>query len=77
MKKLLKPFFCDLMDIRSEERQLERQSQEQYKPHCPTCGSPDIQKISGTKRWVTTGLFGVASGDLGKTMFCRNCGYKW
>lgn len=46
-------------------------------PKCPTCGSPDIQKISGTKRWVTTGLFGVASGDLGKTMVCKNCGYKW
>lgn len=54
-----------------------QQSQEQYVPKCPTCGSPDIQKISGTKRWVTTGLFGVASGDLGKTMVCKNCGFKW
>lgn len=60
------------------EKQLKKQqSQKQYVPKCPTCGSPDIQKISGTKRWVTTGLFGVASGDLGKTMVCKNCGYKW
>lgn len=46
-------------------------------PKCPTCGSTKIQKISGTKRWVTTGLFGLASSNVGKTMECKNCGYKW
>lgn len=46
-------------------------------PKCPTCGSTNIQKISGTKRWVTTGLFGLASSNVGKTMECKNCGYKW
>lgn len=75
--EIARTIFIDLMDIRSQEKEQERQSQEQYVPKCPTCGSPDIQKISGTKRWVTTGLFGVASGDLGKTMVCKNCGYKW
>lgn len=46
-------------------------------PKCPTCGSPNIKKISATKRWVGTGLFGLASSDIGKTMQCENCGYKW
>ena len=46
-------------------------------PKCPTCGSTKIQKISGTKRWITTGLFGLASSNVGKTMECKNCGYKW
>lgn len=46
-------------------------------PHCPTCGSTDIQKISGTKRWFSTGLFGLASSDIGKSMCCKKCGYKW
>ena len=46
-------------------------------PHCPTCGSTNIQKISDTKRWLTTGLFGLASSDVGKTMVCKKCGYKW
>ena len=32
---------------------------------------------SGTKRWLSTGLFGLASSDVGKTMKCKNCGYKW
>lgn len=65
-----------------EKRDYERehtinQPQPQYTPHCPTCGSPDVQKISGTRRWLTTGLFGLASSDVGKTMCCRKCGYKW
>ena len=47
------------------------------KPKCPTCGSTNIKKISGTKRFVTTGLFGLASSNIGKTMECKNCGYKW
>ena len=47
------------------------------KPKCPTCGSTNIKKISATKRWVGTGLFGLASSDLGKTMQCDECGYKW
>ena len=46
-------------------------------PKCPTCQSTDVKKISGSKRWLTTGLFGIASGDFGKTMECKNCGYKW
>lgn len=46
-------------------------------PHCPTCNSTNIQKISTTRRLVTTGLFGLASGDIGKTLLCKNCGYKW
>lgn len=46
-------------------------------PKCPTCGSANIKKISATKRWVGTGLFGLASSDIGKTMQCEDCGYKW
>ena len=46
-------------------------------PKCPTCGSTNIKRISGTKRWLTTGLFGLASSDIGKTMVCKNCGYKF
>lgn len=50
---------------------------EQNIPKCPTCGSTNIQKISTTRRLVTTGLFGLASSNVGKTMLCKNCGYKW
>lgn len=47
------------------------------RPKCPTCGSNNISKISTTKRLITTGLFGLASSDIGKTMKCNKCGYKW
>lgn len=52
-------------------------SQQSNTPKCPTCGSTNIQKISGTKRWLSTGLFGLASSDIGKSMYCKSCGYKW
>lgn len=55
----------------------QQQQQQTCTPKCPTCGSTNIQKISGTKRWLSTGLFGLASSDVGKTMVCKNCGYKW
>lgn len=46
-------------------------------PKCPTCQSTNISKNSGTKRWFTVGLFGLASSDICKTMKCNQCGYKW
>lgn len=57
-----------------KQRELENQL---GKPHCPTCNSTNVKTISTTKRM--TGLFfaGLASSNLGKTMECKNCGYKW
>lgn len=46
-------------------------------PKCPTCGSTNVKPISGTKRWIGTGLFGLASSDVGKSYVCNNCKYKW
>lgn len=61
----------------TEEIKQQTTKQDSNVPKCPTCGSTHIKKISGTKRWVGVGLFGVASSDMGKTMQCENCGYKW
>lgn len=61
----------------SEEKAKLREEKEKYIPKCPTCGSPAVKKITGSKRWLTTGLFGLGSSNLGKTMECKNCGYKW
>ena len=52
-------------------------SHEQNIPKCPTCGSTNIKKISAGSRWLSTGLFGISSSKLGKSMECRHCGYKW
>lgn len=53
------------------------QSSSTNTPKCPTCGSTNIKKISGTRRWIGVGLFGLASSDVGKSMQCNDCGYKW
>ena len=44
---------------------------------CPTCGSTSVEKITTTSRVVSTATLGIASSNLGKTMKCNKCGYKW
>ena len=50
---------------------------EQNKPKCPTCGSTNVEKISTTKKAIGFVAVGVFSSNFGKTMHCKNCGYKW
>ena len=66
-------FHQDFLDI----KQSAQGNKSKYVPKCPTCGSPSVKKISGTKRWASAGLFGLGSSNIGKTMECNNCGYKW
>lgn len=44
---------------------------------CPYCHSANCAKISGVHRWLSTGLFGIASSDIGKQWRCNNCGSKF
>lgn len=50
---------------------------QQNKPKCPTCGSTNIEKISTTSKAIGFVAVGVFSSNFGKTMHCKNCGYKW
>lgn len=54
-----------------------QKAQAQNTPHCPTCGSPDVQKIGGVERAASIGMFGIFSRKINKSMKCRNCGYMW
>lgn len=69
----------DIIEFNMKLSQMKSSSQPQTDniPKCPTCGSTNIKKISGAKRWLTTGVFGLASSDVGKTMECNSCGAKW
>lgn len=49
----------------------------QNTPKCPTCGSTNVEKISTAKKAFGFAMVGLFSSNLGKTMHCRNCGYKW
>ncbi len=46
-------------------------------PKCPTCQSTNIKKIGTLNRAVSVGIFGLASGKIGKTYKCSNCGATW
>lgn len=60
-----------------EEKYRSQPQPQDNTPKCPTCGSPNVKKISATKRFVSTGILGLASSTIGKSMECNNCGAKW
>ena len=62
-------------EIRKEIQ--EHQEKQQNIPKCPTCGSTNIEKISTTKKAVGFVAVGIFSSNFGKTMHCKQCGYKW
>lgn len=47
------------------------------KPKCPTCGSINIKKISGTSKVAGAVAFGLFSKTARSQFKCENCGYKW
>jgi hypothetical protein len=54
----------------------EKKPTPKYVPKCPTCGSPDIEKISGTSKAVSFALFGIFSSKVRYQFKCKNCGYE-
>ncbi len=55
-----------------------REITQEFKPKCPTCGSPDIEKISVANKAKNVLLWGVFSlGRVSKTFRCQHCDYVW
>lgn len=48
-----------------------------YHPHCPTCKSPNVKKISFAKGYLHWRMFGFFSKTAMSQWECRSCGYKW
>ena len=46
-------------------------------PHCPICGSMQVQKISGLNRVVHGATFGILSRTARSQFECKSCGYKF
>lgn len=46
-------------------------------PHCPTCGSTNIEKITATSKVVDTVVFGLFGTKRHKSFRCNSCGYEW
>ena len=56
----------------------EAEARKQYVPKCPTCGCPDIEKISAGAKAADVALFGLWGSNKRKLQFrCKNCGYEW
>lgn len=49
----------------------------QYKPQCPTCQSPDVEKIGAGEKAVSGFFFGLFSNKIRKQYRCKNCGFMW
>lgn len=61
----------------NQMRMEKQQAQRANVPKCPTCGSTNVERISTAQKAFGFALVGLFSSNLGKTMHCRNCGYKW
>lgn len=46
-------------------------------PKCPTCGSTNIQKITGLERGISVATLGLFSKKINKSFKCNHCGYTW
>ena len=49
----------------------------QYKPTCPVCHCPDLEKISGFDKTVDIAVWGVWSRKAHKQFKCKACGYEF
>lgn len=46
-------------------------------PHCPTCNSTNIRKISGISKAGSIAVWGIFSRKVHKQWRCNNCGSEW
>lgn len=74
LKKLQKDANAFDAQYRAE---LEEKEHPKYTPRCPTCSSPDIEKIGTASKVLDVAFWGFASGKVKKTFHCKNCGYEW
>ena len=71
--------YRESLQNRFQHKQVEEKCLQEHPntPKCPTCGSTNVHKIStGMKAlgFITVGIF---SSNFGKTMECKQCGYKF
>ncbi len=71
------------------EQRCKRKREEEYRrensyspsctePHCPTCDSTNVEKISMSSKVEKAAKYGILSVDsITKQFECKNCGYKW
>ena len=71
-KEVDREYYAQRLAQRNEQRRVSQNT-----PKCPTCGSTNVEKISIGKKAIGFIAVSVFSSNFGKTMHCKNCGYKW
>jgi Zn finger protein HypA/HybF involved in hydrogenase expression len=72
----VKKHYTDKEKFEKYSFQLQQEIEESKKSPsvtCPYCQSTDTKKISGTSRFMSTGIFGLASKKIGKQWHCNKC----
>lgn len=64
-------------DNKVDNNEHDRQVATTFSPKCPTCGSPDVKKISDLRRGAHAVAWGLLSTTARSQFECKNCGYKW
>ena len=60
-----------------QQKIINEQRKNDNTPKCPTCGSTNIKKISGTAKVAGAVAFGLFSRTAKSQFKCNNCGNKW
>lgn len=61
-----------------EQQNVVKKAEEQKNvPHCPTCGSTNIKKISTTSKIGSVAMWGLLSRKVHKQWHCNNCKSEW
>lgn len=58
-------------------KKAENSANVRHLPECPVCHSLDVHKIGNVKKISSFAVMGVFSSNIGKTMECKSCGYKF
>lgn len=67
-----------MSQFRQQVQMQQQQQQQSSIPHCPTCGSTNLKKISGLSKAGSVALWGIfAAGRTSKTWHCNNCKAEW
>ena len=72
----VKKYYTDKERREKYNHKLQQEKEQTKQPPtiaCPYCQSTDTKKISGGSRWLSTGLFGIASSKIGKQWYCNKC----
>ena len=56
---------------------IKEQERKSNRPHCPTCGSTNIKKITGTERAASVIGLGIFSKKINKSYKCLRCKHTW